>query len=109
MSELVVVRRPKPEFDSEEALRAFCMDGSERCWDLAVQVVLAEHELRAALGQIPDGALGVKSKIKAKLVTLHLRGAAKVLDLASGYYGGTYLAFTKLYAKEREQAREDGA
>jgi hypothetical protein len=100
---LVPVTRPEAKFGSEEDLRRFCTRSSERLELIALDVVLAAHQLEKALGEIPDGTgLGLISKVKAKLVVGHLKACAKVLDLSAGYCGGTWLAFCRLYAKERQ-------
>jgi hypothetical protein len=103
---LPAVRRPEAVFRREEDLRGFCGAASDRLTDYAVDVELAAAQIQKLLGQIPDGTLvGITSKIKAQLVTAHLKVAARVLDAAAGYSGGAWVAYCKAFAKERDEAR----
>lgn len=102
---LPAVVRPKAEFRTEEQLRSFCNSASARMDDYVLDVSLAAAQLQKYLGQIPDGTgVGITSKIRAKFVIAHLRTCARVLDLASGYSAGTWVAYCKYFAKEREGA-----
>jgi len=99
------VVRPRAEFRTEEQLRQFCNAASERMDDYVLDVSLAAAQLQKYLGQIPDGTgVGLTSKIRAKVVISHLKTAARVLDMASGYCGGTWLAYCKYFSKERTGA-----
>ncbi len=99
---LPAVIRPKAEFKSEEQLRSFCNAASARMDDYVLDISLASAQLQKYLGQIPDGTgVGIASKIRAKFVIGHLRTCARVLDLASGYTGGAWVAYCKYFANER--------
>ena len=99
---LPAVVRPKAEFRSEEQLRSFCNAASARMDDYVLDISLAAAQLQKYLGQIPDGTgVGLTSKIRAKFVIAHLRTCARVLDLASGYSAGAWVAYCKYFAQER--------
>ena len=103
---LPVLPRPEAVFRREEDLRGYCIAASDRLTDYAVDVDLAAAQMQKMLGQIPDGTLvGITSKIKAQLVMAHLKVAARVLDAAAGYSAGTWAAYCKAFAKERDEAR----
>jgi hypothetical protein len=105
-NQLPAVRRPEAVFRKEEDLRRFCSAAADRLTDISVDVQLAGAQIQKQLGQVPDGTIvGVTSKIKAQLVTAHLRTAAKVLDLAASYSAGAYVAYMKHFKKEREEYR----
>jgi hypothetical protein len=101
-SSLPVLVRPKAEFRTEEQLRSFCNDTSGRLDEYVLDISLAAAQLQKYLGQIPDGTgIGLASKIRAKFVIAHLRTCARVLDVASGYSAGTWVAYCRYFAKER--------
>lgn len=96
--------RPRAEFRSEEQLRQFCTAASERLDDNVLDIALAAAQFQKYLGQIPDGTgIGISSKIRARFVIAHLKTCARVMDMASGYASGTWLAYCRYYAKERGQ------
>jgi hypothetical protein len=103
---LPVLRRPEAVFRSEEDLRNYCGAAGERLTDYSIDISLAAAQIRAQLGQIPDGTgVAITSKIRAVLVTAHLRTCAKVLETAAAYGSGAYAAYCKQFAKERAEAR----
>lgn len=96
------VARPRAEFRNEEQLRRFCTAASERLDDNVLDIALAAAQFQKYLGQIPDGTgIGLSSKIRARFVIAHLKTCARVMDMASSYASGTWLAYCKYYAKER--------
>jgi|SRR5581483_3455308 len=103
---LPVRARPEAVFRREEDLRHYCGEAGARLTDYSIDVSLAAAQIRAQLGQIPDGTgIAITSKIRAVLVTAHLRTCAKVLETAAAYSAGTYAAYCRQFARERAEAR----
>jgi hypothetical protein len=98
---LVVPRRPEPVFRTEEDIRNYCGQAAGRLETLALDLTLAATQLHKAMKHIPDGKLGVVSRVKARLVAANLHACAAAVNVAAGYVGGCWASYVKRYAKER--------
>jgi hypothetical protein len=102
---IVMPRRPEPVFRSEEDIRNFLGQAGGRLETLALDLTLAATQLHKSMQHIPDGKLGVVSRVKARLVAAHLHACAAAVNASAGYVGGCWASYLKRYAKERGVAR----
>lgn len=97
----------EPEFFSTSQLRTYCMNGRNLLRPLHNELAISAEELQAVLSQFRGSpyALGVDSRVRAKLVSAHLRHAADAVAVASGSLIKTFQSFTKNYEAELHPER----
>jgi hypothetical protein len=99
----VTKRRPNPEFDTPEDVRRICGEASLRLSEKAVETALAAVVIEQFLKRIPDGSLGLSSRLRARLVVRSLKICSRLLGDASGQAAGTYYAMVKYFARQMEE------
>jgi len=94
---------PAPEFRSASDVYTYCTEFAARLSGMALEHEISALQLQKALGQIPDDRMGLRSKLKAKLVAGHLKRAAANCEAASMRITGAYLAMVS-EAQQNESA-----
>lgn len=87
-----------PEFLSTSQLRAYCENGRILVRPLANELRIASEELQGALKEVPGQSpwmLGADSKVRARIVSAHLKHAADGVDAAVVGLVRTFLSFEK--------------
>jgi hypothetical protein len=94
------------EFRNNNDLADYCRKLRTILRRLSQEVAFAADELQAVLGTVPGtrGAMGIDSRLRAKLVAAHLRIAAELLRIAVGSVAKCHASFLKHFAPELEQA-----
>jgi hypothetical protein len=90
------------EFTDNLAIRDYCNRLRLVSHHLGVEVAIAAAELQAALGQIPGNqfALGLDSRVRARLVAAHLHRAAEAQTAAAAAAVRAYASFRKHFQPE---------
>lgn len=90
------------EFTDNIAIRDYCNRLRLVSHRLGVEVAIAAAELNAALGQIPGNqlALGLDSRARARLVSMHLHRAAEAQTASAAAAVRAYASFRKHFGPE---------
>lgn len=99
---------PNPEFRGASDVYTYCTEFAARLSGMALEHEISALQLQKALGQIPDDRMGLRSKLKAKLVAGHLKRAAANCEAASMRITGAYLALVSA-AQEQQSAERTAA
>ncbi|HEY9474811.1 MAG TPA: plasmid transfer protein TraA [Mycobacteriales bacterium] len=97
------------EFTDNIAIRDYCNRLRLLSHHLGVEVAIAAAELNAALGQIPGNqwALGLDSKARARLVSMHLHRAAEAQTAAAAAAVRAYASFRKHFSPELDAVNKN--
>lgn len=94
------------EFTNNKAIREYCERVRKATHILGLELAMAAAELEAALSQIPGqtGYLGVDSKVRARLVSRHLKSASDAMRSCAAAATRTHGSFRKHFEMELNQA-----
>lgn len=92
---------PEPEFRRAANVYEYCTAYSARLGAMALEHEIAALQLQKALGQVPDDRMGMRSKVKARLVAGHVRRAGAACEAASARLTAAYVGLVA--AKDRAE------
>lgn len=96
------------EFKDNNDLHAYTLRLRKILRILSQEAAFAADELQARLATVPGAkaALGIDSRIRARIVAAHLRVASDLLRIAAGQTAKCYAAFLKHYAPELDEVHK---
>jgi hypothetical protein len=98
-----------PEFFSPRMIREYCEKGRRMIRPLYHELHVSAEELEMVLRDVTSAnpqLFGQDSKIRAKIVSGHLRRAADSVEVAAGSLARTYQSACKHYFAEIESHRK---
>ncbi|AXX29405.1 hypothetical protein KCV87_09980 [Actinosynnema pretiosum subsp. pretiosum] len=97
----------EPEFFSTSQIRDYCGNARRILRPMHTELIVASEELGASLKYVRSAdpkLMGADSRVRAALVSRHLRNAADALLVAQTSMVKTYMSFRKHYVVELDRA-----